>query len=299
VPIVAVSGKVEGGPAGGFNAQLFIAEQGGAGHSTYGIKPDGTFRLWRLYPGKYEIRAMWQAPGGRDFQSAPADFEVAGANIDKLILRLIRPADIAGQVEFQEDGAKPPTNVAPKLTLVNTGIGGGATSVNITDDGSFQLAQLPARRYRVGLSWNNVYVASMQLGGVAIDGSLLDLTSALDLTNGAGGDLSIRVSLATGSVSGNVVDDKGPAPGARIAMAFDSVGGGVPPRFATAGPGGTYSLDGVAPGKYKLVAVQPADEDYVMQSGKLDGYEDLMEAIEIHAGEKLSHDLMRRSPNDR
>jgi hypothetical protein len=294
VPIVAVSGEVEDAPQNSFNAQLFVAQQGGAGRSMYGIKPDGTFRVWRLPPGKYEIRAMWQAPGGRDFQSVPVEFEVAGSNIDRLSLRLIPPADIAGHVEFLDDGAKPAKNVAPKLTLVNTGVHPGAALVDIADDGSFHLAQLRAGRYRVGLSWNNVYVASMQLGSLAIDGSLLDLT------NGAGGgELSIRVSLATGSVSGNVVDDKGPAAGARVTMVFDGVGGGIPPRFATAGPGGMYSFDGVAPGKYKLVAVQPADADYVVQSGKLDDYEDLMEGIEMHADEKLSHDLKRRAPADK
>jgi hypothetical protein len=35
------------------------------------------------------------------------------------------------------------------------------------------------------------------------------------------------------------------------------------------------------------------------QSGRLDDYEDLMESVEIHSGEKVSHDLKRRTPTDR
>lgn len=293
VPIVAVSGKVDGAPAGSLNAQLIInAQQGCCGHSTAGIKPDGTFRVWRLYPGKYEISAWWQAPGERDFQTAPVDFEVAGSNIDKLSLRLIPPADIAGRLEFQDDGARPAKNAPAKVTLVSAGIRGGAMSADVAADGVFHLEQLRAGKYRVIPSWSNAYVASMQLGGVAIDGSLLDLTTSA----AASGALSVRLSSATGSVSGSVVDDKGPAAGARVALVFDGEGGGVPPRFATTNPSGMYLLDGIAPGKYKLVAMQEADSDYVMQSGRLDDYDDLMESIEIHPSEKLSHDLKKQAP---
>ena len=283
VPIVAVSGKVEGAPPGSVNAQLWIAQQGGNGRSAAGIKPDGTFRLWRLYPGKYEVSAMWQAPGGQHLESAAAEFEVAGSNIDKLSLRLIPLSNIAGHVEFQDEGAKPASNVPARLAVLNTGTRGGSTLVNVAADGSFQLTQLRAGRYRMIPSWGGVYVASMQLGLTSMDGSLLDLA-----TGAAGAQLSVRVSAATATVSGNV------DAGARVALVYDGEAGGIPARFVTAGAGGTYSFDSVAPGKYKLVAVQDADSDYLAESGRFDDYEDQMESIELHPGEKLSHDLKRR-----
>lgn len=288
VPIVAVGGKVEGAPPDALNAQLFVAQQGGGGHSTAGIKPDGTFRIWRLYPGKYELTALWEAPGGRDLQSAPVDFEVAGSSIDKLVLRLIPPMDIAGRLEFQDDAAKPDPKAAPKLMLLNAGIRGGEKVVDVAPDGSFHVEQLRAGKYRVTPSWN-AYVASMQLGGTAIDGSLLDLTNG-----SGGGELSVRLSAATGSVSGNVSDDKGAAAGASVVLVFDGEGGGVPPRFATAGAGGMYRFDGVAPGKYKLVVLPDADTSTAMRTDELEEYEDLMESIGIHPAEKLSRDLERR-----
>jgi hypothetical protein len=296
VPIVAVSGKVEGGPAGGFNAQLFISRQDGTSRSTAGIKPDGTFRLWRLYPGKYEIRATWQAPGGRDFQSVPVPFEVAGADVTKLSLRLIPPADMAGHVEFQDDGARPPQSVSAKLILVSVGMRSEAVNTDIAADGAFGFPQLRAGIYRVRLSWSDVYVASTQLGLANTDGALLDLSNGA-----AGGELSVRVSSATGSITGNVTDsnvtdNNGAAAGARVVLVFEGEGA---PRVTTADPGGSYTFNGVAPGTYKLVAVADADRDYVEQSGRLDDYEDLMESVEIHHGEKVSHDLKRRIPTDR
>jgi protocatechuate 3,4-dioxygenase beta subunit len=288
VPIVSVSGKVEGITEGGFNAQLFIAEPGGGGRSSAGVKPDGAFRLWRLFPGKYQINAMWQAPGGREYQSAPVEVEVAGASIGNVRLRIIPPANLSGHLEFPDDAAKPPPNVSARLTLVDTGIRGGAKVIDSATDGTFRVSGLRAGRYRVIPSWKNAYVASMQLGQATMDGSLLDLT------NGSGdAELSIRVKSATGSIMGSV------AAGTHVALVFAGDPGGVPPRFETSDPAGHYRFDGVAPGKYKLLALPDADSDYVMQSGRFDDYEDSMQGIEIHADEKVARDLTRSAPADR
>ncbi len=294
VPIVAVSGKVEGAPPGAFNPQLFVAQKNGISRSTAGIKPDGTFRLWRLNPGQYEISGMWQAPGGRFFATAAVPFEVAGANnIENLFLRLMPPADIAGHIEFHDDASKPAVKLHPKLTLAGTGVRANSRSADIDPDGSFRIPQMPAGKYRVVLSWNKAYVTSIQFGSNEIDGSLLDLT------NGVSGDLAVRVASATGAISGNVTDNKGPAPGSRVALVFDGEGGGIRPRVETVGAGGAYLFEGVAPAGYKLIAVSDADGEYIAQGGRLDDYEDLMESIEIHSGEKLTRDLKLRLPDDK
>ena len=259
------------------------------------VKADGTFRLWRLNPGKYAVVAIWNAPGGESVRTAPAEFEVAGSNIDKLVLRVIPPADLGGHIRFQSDAARPPNPNSARLLLRDVGIRGAfRTPVEVAPDGSFRLPGLPAGRYRIIPSWSNGYVASMQLGETVIDGSLLDLSSGTTASQ-----LSVRVSSATGSVSGSVSDEKGAADGARVALVFDGDPGGVPPRFATVGAGGMYSFGNVAPGKYKLVAVQESDRDYVEQSGVFDDYADTMESIEIHPEEKLTHDLKRRMPDGR
>jgi hypothetical protein len=54
-PIVSVSGKVSGLPAGSRNASIDVQRAYGMGGSTQPgsiVKPDGTFAIWRLDPGK-------------------------------------------------------------------------------------------------------------------------------------------------------------------------------------------------------------------------------------------------------
>ena len=51
---------------------------------------------------------------------------------------------------------------------------------------------------------------------------------------------------------------------------------------------GTYLLDGIAPGKYKVVALDKSSDIDVSD------YDDVAEEIEVRAGEKTSKDLTRQ-----
>jgi uncharacterized protein (DUF2141 family) len=66
--------------------------------------------------------------------------------------------------------------------------------------------------------------------------------------------------------------------------------------YVTAGADGSYSFAGLAPGSYKIVAVQESDNDAVTQQFGLESYDGLMDEIEIHAGEKVTRDLRRQTP---
>src|ERR1035441_5070855 len=59
--IVRMAGRVTGMPEGTKNAYLQVTRvNGGQGAQ---VKPDGSFELWRLDPGKYKIRAMCNDSG--------------------------------------------------------------------------------------------------------------------------------------------------------------------------------------------------------------------------------------------
>src|SRR5262249_35602574 len=133
----------------------------------------------------------------------------------------------------------------------------------------------------------------MRIGSMVTDGPVLDLT------NGAGdGELTIRVSSAVGSVSGHVFDDKGaPAPGL-AALIVDGPDRAISLTRAPVGPDGAYSFNGVAPGRYQLIAVPESDGDVVRGDGIQD-FGDLMDAIQVHPGEKVSHDLKRSVLDER
>ena len=46
------------------------------------------------------------------------------------------------------------------------------------------------------------------------------------------------------------------------------------------------------------MAVQDSDSDSVLQFAGLDLYEDLMETVEIHPGDKVVKELKRRAPGE-
>lgn len=280
IPIVEVSGKAEA-PEGAFNPRLLIADGKGGESSTPAIKPDGTFRLWRLNPGKYEIRALWQLPGGRDAASAPVGVEISGANIDNLNLHYVASSDLTGHVIFEDDRAKPAPGMIRKLVLTNAGLRGGVVTADIDADGSFRIPHISPGRYHASLTWDKVYVASAQVGSLPPQGSLLDLAA------GAGGDITIRASSAVGSISGNVKGIPGRQPG--VTLISDEPG--ILPQPAFVDPDGHYSFGSVAPGKYRIFVSEITDSYSIMRLA--DEFRDQMESVEVHPGEKVSVDLKR------
>jgi hypothetical protein len=212
---------------------------------------------------------------------------VAGSNIDNLELRIIPDSDIVGRLVFETpEGAQPVSD--RKVTL------GHAGTAPVGADDTFRLEKIPAGRYVVSLSWNTVYVKSMQLGSQSIDGA------ALDLSNGSGGaPLTLLLSPAAGSVSGIIRDDKGNPAEARVVLIRDGETGGFPARYATAKRDGAYSFPNLPPGNYKLVAVAEDDADLIAprpgSDPDLSGYEDTMDTVEIHSAESVSKDLKRQT----
>ncbi len=293
VPFVRVSGKLVGLPRG--TERVFIMVSQGVGSNGTEPKPDGSFEIWRLAPGKYKLCAEWTAPDGRKVQTAGAEIEVAGSNIDNIELRVVPDSDISGRLEFEDDQVKqmiqrelPGSMVQPFQMGAEAGSPDWASRV--AADGTFRLEKVPPGKYWLGLADDKAYVKSMRLGSTAIEGAVLDLSNGSNET-----DLSLLVSAATGSISGTVQDDKGSAAGTVVVLVE---GGpketGFDYRQATAGNDGTYTIPNLPPGSYKLVAVQESDP--AIRNDDVLGYENLLETVEVGAGEKVTKDLKRRMP---
>jgi hypothetical protein len=269
VPIVGVSGKVENPPPGAAGAELHLESRDGGERTTSGIKPDGTFRLWRLYPGDYELRAVWLTADGATIRSAPAAFRIEGSSVENLRLHPAAPMTVAGRILFDDDAARPPHDAIAKLVLMNAGIHLGAITADIAADGSFEIANVPAERYRLSLTWSGAYVVS----------------PLLDLTAGAPGELQIHASAAVGSVSGAT------EAGSTVILSLD--GPGSLPRVTEANPDGLYSFRSVPPGAYRIVALPGAERDAFFDRAQ--EYRDLTDAIAIAPRQNVSHDLPRRT----
>jgi hypothetical protein len=294
-PIVQVSGKVTGLPAGVKNVMVntFPSGQGS------GVKADGTFSLWRLDPGKYTLQAQNWSGGQSRLMSSPLEIEVTTTDLDHLELRMVPAFEIAGQLRFEDEQAreapKPPTRrdgtspPAPppqprrvQLRSLDRFNGMGANAVAAADD-SFALEKVQPARYRVTVTGVSGYVKSLRAGETETDGDMLDVR------NGSPGSLTVTVSSNFCELSGTVSDSSGPVKDAPVALV--PVEDPADVRIVHADAAGAYKFR-VAPGKYRLAAVDDDAMTWGFQGPELDDYDP--ETIDLSAGDKIAKDLAQR-----
>jgi hypothetical protein len=269
VPIVGVSGKIENPPPNAASTQLLLESRDNGQRTSGGVKPDGSFHLWRLYPGDYELRAIWQLQDGSTVRSAPAGFRIEGANsVENLRLHPAAPMTVTGHVVFDDEAARPVHGEVTKIVLLDAGLHLAAVTANLTPDGAFQIPNVPPGRYRPTLTWRGAYA----------DAPLVDLTTT------APTDLAIHASSAVASISGTT------EPGDAVILTLD--GPGSLPRVTDANPDGAFSFHSVAPGAYRIVALPQAERDVFL--GRPADYRDLTEALTVAPREKLTQTLRPR-----
>jgi hypothetical protein len=268
------------------------------------VQKDRTFEIWRIDPGKYTVTATANGRASPGYRSAPAEVEVTGSSIEGLELRMAPSADLPGRLEFDDEQAKqmpqppppsqnsqtapPPVATQRRIALNQVvGLNQSGSSVAVEQDDTFRLKNFGPGRYRVTVTPGSVYVKSMRFGSAVIDGSVLDLPGGV-----AGGDLSVLLSSATGTISGTIKDEN--PLGTLIVLA--PAEGGIRNRFAFAAADGSWTLDSLPPGSYKILAVPASEANAVLQRGGLDDYEDAFEPVEIHPSDKLTKDLKRATP---
>jgi hypothetical protein len=255
-------------------------------------------------PGRYTIQANVNY-AGQNYSSAPTPLEVGSSDVENVLLQVMAPADIAGQVEFEDEEARmppqppsaqsaaqttgrPPVRQPRRIVIRNSEVMYGASAVDLGEDGSFTLTRVQPGKYYVTVSGARVYVKSMRLGPTAMEGSLLDLT------NGAGGAaLTLRAASAKGTIGGMVRDDKGPVAGSRVVLAEAEAVNRNSPQITTTKEDGSYFFNGVAPGKYKILAVDESELNLAMQAGS-EELEDIAEKVEIGDRETVNKDLKRK-----
>jgi len=308
-PIVRVSGKVSGMPAGAENVQLMVNRKrenlrglGSMSYSSGGwsgarVKKDGTFAIWRLAPGPYRIGAQWNTPNGQMAAAAPVDVVVGDVNIDGVELRMMAAADIAGQVEFEDD-AKPPAPAADAppgrpspahMALQGFDAYNGGAFAPVDSTGAFTFERVLPGRYHVIWAGGRGFIKSMRLGQAEIPGSILDLGNGA-----AGATLAILVSRQYGSLSGTVQADGASTAGLKVLLLPDSTDAvaGAGYQLGDVGADGSYSFNNVVPSTYKLAAIAEADVNAMLQGGNAwDTYAPVMETVTIAAGDKATQDL--------
>jgi hypothetical protein len=155
-------------------------------------------------------------------------------------------------------------------------------------DDSFTLEKVPPGRYRLSVSWGP-YVRSVHQGSVETEGDILDVR------NGSNGPLTVRIGSVRAEISGVVTDSEGPASGVAVALLAERPDGGFMPfNMGSTDKDGRYRFQNVTPGRYGVLAGGNDAISQVQRSQDADDYKDIVEVVEVHAGDKLTQNLTKR-----
>lgn len=237
------------------NSVVATSKESGAVAGTVGQTDDGhfIFELGGLPPGAYWLHAG-AFKAGRPYDAwMPVDLDWSGlAGIE---LRPAPSVDLHGHIEV--DGPLGGKLSRMELYLDNSySLGNSRIWIRLQDDGTFTLKGVPAAVYRITPQYtNHGYLQAVRMGGI-------DITeTGLDLTHGdSSGDLELSFSTASGTVVGEVVDEKGiPRAGSMIALLpavlpADPQRARASSRFTVPDSRGKYGFIGIPPGKYVLLA---------------------------------------------
>lgn len=265
VPVTHIRGTFAGGSAdwhGRTDLQIqlvpFDRNLGGGGFITGGQinSQDGTFDLRRVFPGSYRLMVFSQGvpqPGqlrdSSDRVGSTMRMDVADKPLE-ISVPLYRAVELSGRLEIDAGGnntANPLKFSQINIQLASENqVGGPPQPARVNDDGTFSLKSVLPGEWRLMVMAPGAYLKSAWLGSEDVTGR------ALDLTSGSAAPLRILVSTNTASITGTA------PPGQMVfSTRLDQTPFMQGVNAAQADSSGQFSLPGMAPGKYRIVAVEP------------------------------------------
>jgi hypothetical protein len=280
-PTVRVSGRLSGNPQGKpIMVQLvpkgLASLERFAGKMTTVQQAGGSFELRGVAPGSYTLRGI--SPQEPIFGAQP--LQVGQQNIDGLVLQVGFGYELPGVVVVEgkekADLEKTQVQLQP-LDFILT-----APSGSVGKGGKFTLKDVAPDRYLVQVNDgpDGSYVKSVRFGG-------RDATAeGLDLTSGVTDSLLVTLSLEAAQVDGVVQDsDNKPVAGATVVLVPDSR------RFSLysedrTGQNGAFSLKGITPGDYKLLAWEDIETGAYQDPEFLKKYGSKAESLSLKANDR-------------
>lgn len=261
---VRVRGKVSGadGELTTPLVMVMLSPLNGGNSADTQIRPDGSFELNEVTPGKYLLSAMGLLQQGKQL-AATQPLEVSEADIDGIQLTLGRAQNISGTLLMPPDRKLPSGLVVvlqsrEKLGPHFAGQSGGFAQIG--EHGTFSIENVLPGDYDFLVAslgkGDDLYVASIRAGDQDV------LASGLHVGAGVVPHVELAMKANGAEIDCTVLDDKQtPIPGARVTLLPD------PPRRSQLAlhaecqtdASGKCSLLGVAPGDYHAFAIAKDD----------------------------------------
>jgi len=233
---------------------------------------NGTFEFSGIPPGTYEIQTDIHTISPLFGRGTVA---VREEDVEGIRLTLAPRAQLTLKVAVAKS-ERPSTETvdvsAISLTLMAAEGFPFVPSVRRMDLYTFQAAHMPLEKFRLNVSGlpEKMYVKSIRFAGRDATNSVLDLTFG-------GGIVDILLSRGAGRLTGQVRNEQGDpvsgalvtawAPGQALAGSFVSV------RTANTDQNGTFTLDNLIPGEYRILAWEDVDTGIAEDPGFLSRFE--------------------------
>ena len=302
---LSISGVVSAIPEGSVRPYVIMQWGEKAPNITNGrstnVGADGKFKFESLQPGYYRILAQYN-DGKTSLVSRMMEWTLENTEVSNVELPLTPGLQVSGKVRMEGD---PPGSPAARRTVKlepMLGYNMGNLQKNggeVDADGLFRMTGIMPGRYRVRVEPlpEGAYVKTVEIDGTPTAADLIDLSNVIK-------SVSANITLGHNAVfiSGRVLDAGGDPIQTSLVMIYlvkdfseMLTGNGT----VQSDSNGTYTLKSVAPGKYKLFAI---DALRVAGGGSaLDVIRDIFnraEEVELKEGEKITKDLKVMSKED-
>ena len=269
IKTVQISGRVigaDGKPA--TDVSIWLEEVAGDYGFVQGNETDskGEFKLKGVAPGSYVLHARQHSSENEANYHASQKTEVGADNIDSILLALGKGVNFLGRLDVSGAGTKFERMFIALTSHVDQTAGAFA---RVKKDGTFQLLDVPDGTFSFSMNGleEGWYVKSVHLGATDI------LANGLEVEKGkGGGTIQVVVSNGGAELAGLVTQDDKLMIGARVRIIPDPETryNRLRTRSANTDQSGRFSLVGVAPGQYRVIAKAsgPNGEDTVASDPK-------------------------------
>lgn len=245
------------------------------------IKPGGTFEISEVPPGEYTVIASLFEDGKGYMTQQEVD--VTAADVEGLALILGPGINITGKIIWDGQPSLSTDDFRIDLTSESLDFWGGGASARIEENKQFTLKEVADGTFRISVSGlgKDCYIKDVRYG----ENTLAD--TLVKVGKGSSGDLQVTISCRGGRVDGlALTEDNLPAAGVWVTAIPEETKRQYDRLYKTdlTDQHGTFSLHGLAPGKYKLFSWSNIESGAWQDADFLKPFEGKGETVEVDDG---------------